>query len=376
MRTRAIRCSNRVLRAGVVIASTRLALPMARATTHQQFQESVDVGDGRRIELYEQLGKGQSSTVFRAVLESTTGIKRSIAFKLFAAVASDEADHVLTCVAQTAERAACVRHPNVVEVYDCGIWLGQPFLMSELVEGVTLHEFTERYTQKQRRLPLDLALFIISEVGEGLSGARIARDHEGMQLGMLHLGLSPREVLLSWRGEVKVTDFEVNRARAATSSVRSMRAVATRANMMAPEVAQGAPGDARSDVFSLGIMMRELLIGPRFPPGLTNAEAIRLAREGYVQPMCFQPHLPDALVQIMLRALDVEPEARFRNVSAMAFELRRLALALGVGDGRYFLRCALERLFGRGEEVTAERAYGAIPPADEQLADESDIEDA
>src|SRR5687767_3831680 len=106
---------------------------MARATTHQQSHESVDVGDGRRIDVFEQLGKGQCSSVFRAVLESTTGIKRAIAFKLFAAVSSDESEHVLTCVAQTAERAACVRHPNVVEVYDCGLWHGQPFIVAELV---------------------------------------------------------------------------------------------------------------------------------------------------------------------------------------------------------------------------------------------------
>ncbi len=339
---------------------------MSRATAQQQSHESVDVGDGRRIDVYERLGKGQCSTVYRAVLESTTGIKRSIAFKLFSAVSSDESDHVISCVAQTAERAACVRHPNVVEVYDCGLWSGQPFLINELVEGVTLATFTELYAQKQRRLPLDLALFIISEVAEGLSGARTARDHEGVQLGMLHLGLTPRDVLLSWRGEVKVSDFEINRARAATSSIRSMRSVAGRANMMAPEVAQGAPGDARADVFSLGVLMRELLIGPRFPVGLTNAEAIRLAREGYVQPMTFQPHLPEALVPIMLRSLEVDPEERFRNVSAMAFELRRLALALGVGDGRYFLRCALDRLFGRCEEVTAEKAFSTVPPANDE----------
>jgi serine/threonine-protein kinase len=184
-----------------------------------------------------------------------------------------------------------------------------------------------------------------------------------MQLGMPHGGLTAREVLLSWRGEVKVSDFEVNTARGASSSVRSLRAVANRATTMAPEVAEGHPGDARSDVFSLGIMMRELLVGPRFPKDLTNTDAIRLARQGYVQPLCFQPHLPEALVEVINRALEVEPIDRYPNASAMAFDLRRITLSLGVGDGRWFLRRALDAEWGNdASEVTTERLYGIAQP--------------
>jgi serine/threonine-protein kinase len=184
-----------------------------------------------------------------------------------------------------------------------------------------------------------------------------------MQVGLLHLGLGPRKVLLGWRGEVKVTDFEASMARGASSGVRTLRAVGHRTATMAPEVALGARGDSRSDVFSLGIVLRELLVGPRFGPGVSNTEAVRLAREGFVQPIAFQPHLPETLVRIMLRALRLEPAERYPNASAMSFELRRAALALGVGDGRMFLRRALDREWGNdASEVTAERTYLPTPP--------------
>ncbi len=323
----------------------------------------IEIGDGRRVRLLEVLGKGSSSIVHRGLLVMPSGVRRLIAVKMFGSVATDDAESVLELAARTASRAASIRHPNVVEVYDYGQWRSQPFFLTELVEGVSLSTLLDRYADKSLRLPLDLALFVACEVSEALSGARTARDHKGMQVGMLHLALGPRKVHLGWRGEVKVGDFETSMAAAASSSIRSMRAVAHRTATMAPEVAMGEVGDSRSDVFSLGVVVRELLVGPRFPRSVHDAEAVRLAREGFVQPMSFQPHLPDALVQVMLRALQLDPADRYPNASAMAFELRRIALGMGVGDGRLFLRRALDREWGNdGSEATSERPYSTTPP--------------
>jgi serine/threonine protein kinase len=321
--------------------------------------ECVELGDGRLLELGAPIGKGSAATVYRARLGSESQVRRPVALKLFNAVSSDDADQVFALLVRTARRVACIDHPNIARAYDCGVWRGQPFVINELVDGVSLATLQEVYAKRQRRMPLDLALFIACEVGEALSGARVARDHDGVQLNMVHHALASREVLLSWRGEVKVTDFEASTARAATSSVRSLRGVAGRAAAMAPEVAQGCAPDARSDVFSYGILLRELLVGPRFPTSLplTSSDAIRLAREGYVHPITFQPHLPASAAYVMERALQVDPEARYPNASAMALDLRHSAFAMGVGDGRYFLKRALESQWSQyADEVTAEHA--------------------
>ena len=320
--------------------------------------EHVELGGGRRVVLLDVLGRGAFATVYRGLLCSDNGLRRPVAVKVFSAVSSDEAEQVLSLVTRTACRLAWVDHPNVVRVYECGDERGQPYVIEELVSGVTLAALQEAYAKKQRRMPLDLALFIAAEVAEGLAGARLARDQDGVQLGMIHHALSAREVLLSWRGEVKVSDFETSTARAATSSVRSLRGMASRASTMAPEVAQGCPADARSDVFAFGVLLRELLIGPRFPAGLGSGDAIRLAREGYVQPMTFQPHLPPGLESVMTRALAVDPEARYPNACALAFDLRRVVLSMGVGDGRYFLQKALEREWAQhAEEITTQTFF-------------------
>jgi serine/threonine-protein kinase len=321
-------------------------------------QSVLDLGGGRTLMLLETLGAGSAAHVFRGILRGKHHVAHSVAVKLFSTVASDEADRVLSALVRSARRLACIDHPNVVRVYECGLWQGRPFLVTELVSGVSLAALHRMYASKRRRMPLDLALFVASEVADGLAGARVARDLDGVQLSMVHQSLSARDVLLSWRGEVKVSDFESSTARPATSSVRSLRGVAQRAATMAPEVAQGNDPDARSDVFSFGILLRELLVGPRFPAPVSDADAIALARDGYVQPMTFQPHLPPGLDTMIARAIEVDPEARYPNASAMAFELKRIVLAMGVGDGRYFLRKALEQEWSQQfEEITTQRPF-------------------
>ena len=336
---------------------------LQHSTKDTRANDLVELGDGRCARLLALLGKGASSATYRALLVSPTGLSRQVALKLFAPVASDDAERLFTLAARTALRAAAVRHPNVVEVYEFGQWRMQPFYVTELVDGVNLAALEQRYSDRQQRLPLDLALFIAVEVAEALSGARTSKDHRGMQVGMLHMSLGPKKVLLGFRGEVKVVDFEASLAAGASSSIRSMRAVASRATSMPPEVAQGQEADARSDVFSLGVVLRELFVGPRFPKTVSNAEALQLAREGFVQPIPFQPHLPESLVAIMTRALHVEPQDRYPNATALAFDLRRVALSMGVGDGRLFLRRALDREFGSdASEITTEHRGSSAGP--------------
>jgi serine/threonine-protein kinase len=317
----------------------------------------VALGDERRVLIGAVLGKGTSATVHRGILESESGLRRPVAVKVFAPVSSDDEAKLEGAIARTAQRAACIVHPNVVAVHDLGKHKGAPFVVTELVEGVPLPRLTSRYVERAVRPPLDVALFIAVEIGHALDGARRARDFHGVGLGVAHLGLAPNEVLLSWRGEVKVTDFELSLARAASSSVRNLREIKGRVSYMAPEVAAGDRGDARSDVFALGTMMREMFVGPRFPRGITSAEAVRLAREGYVHPVCFRPDLPPYLDAVLQRALEIDPEARFPHAGALVFELRRIALAMGVGDGRDFLRRTLQReLAEETSEVTREIA--------------------
>lgn len=312
----------------------------------------IELEGGRELRLGELIGKGSGATVYRAALREANGLERRVAVKLWASIASEESEQVLAVILDITQRVACVEHPNVARVFACGSWRGRPYIVMEHVAGVSLAAFQESFAKKQRRISLDLAIFIAAEVAEALAAARTARDHDGLKIGLLHHALSAREVLLSFGGEVKVTDFESSTTRGASSSIRSLRGVAARAATMAPEVAQGNEADPRSDVFSFGVLMRELFVGPRFPASVTSAEAMKLARTGHVEPLNFMPHLPAGIVAVMERCLEIDPDDRYPNASALAFELRHESLAMGVGDGRYFLRDAVQREWEQAEEIT------------------------
>jgi serine/threonine protein kinase len=318
-------------------------------------ERTIPLGVDRQLRLGTSIAEGSGAAVWRAVLKSAHGLARPVAVKIWRPAATEEAERMFGMLASAACRVACIQHPNVVHTYECGSIDGHPFLVMELVEGSTLATMQAAYRRKRRRMPLDLALFVATEVAEGLSGARLARDAQGVALGVIHGALGMSDVLLSVRGEVKVSDFETCLLGSASSSVRSLRAIANRIVAMAPEVAHGAPPDARADVFSLGVLLRELFVGPRFPSAITQMEALALAREGYVEPFSFQPHLPRGLADVIERSLAVDPGQRYANASRLAYDLRREALILGVGDGRAFLRTAIAReLMPDHDEATRE----------------------
>jgi hypothetical protein len=289
---------------------------------------------------------------------------KPVLVKSFDAVPSDDPEGFVKGLAQAASRAALVKHPNVADVFECGIDSGRVFLLTEDVPGVSLATFMERLAETGNRLTFDVALFVGCEVAEALTGAFAARDLEGRRARILHGDLSARQVMLGYSGAVKVTDFEIGRIASGQSGVRSMRTVASRLDMLAPELVRGEPSSPRTDVFALGMLLRTMLVGPRFPAGIPHGEALRMVREGEVHCPTFHARIPAELSELVLTATAVHAEDRYPNVRVLAWELRRIAFAHGVGDARPFLARALERAF-------PERSAAF---ADEDEDEDSDVE--
>lgn len=306
----------------------------------------IPLGDGRSVRLTEEIGRGSAAVVHRALLYGPHKYRRWVAVKRFLPAASEDTETVVEALARTVRKTACVHHPNVLAPLEFGVHDGRPFIVSELVEGASLAALQAAYLRIGRRFPPDLALFVALEIAEGLCGAREARTPDGTLLNMRHHELSPSEVLISWHGEVKISDFGVSAALRTSSGVSNLADIARRCATMAPEVVVGARGDARSDVFSLGIVLRQMLVGPRFPETMDQKEKIALARDGGIPIGLMEPPLADPLDAIVRRALEVEPGLRYPDASRFAFDLRRACLSMGVGDGRVFLRSAMRELLG------------------------------
>lgn len=309
--------------------------------------EALSLGPDRAVYIGDLVGRGLCSAVYRGVVEGTYRMRRPIAVKIFDPLASEEREEIVSGLARATRHAACVRHPNVASPEEFLLASpNQPAVLAEWIDGVSLERFVEAYAQAGERMTTSLALFIALEIAEGLAGARDAFTADGVRLNMGHHSLSAREVMLSRHGEVKITDFGVALAMRPASAVLRLRAFAKRVSPMSPEVARGSRGDARSDVFSLGMLLREMLIGPRFALGSRDGDVLEMLREGAFHSSPLERPLHESIAPILRRAIEIEPRLRYPHAGLLANELRRAISMMGVGDERTFLRRAIENRFG------------------------------
>jgi serine/threonine-protein kinase len=151
-------------------------------------------------------------------------------------------------------------HTNIVQTYHLGQVNGQYFMVMEFVRGVNLEQFLDRHRELGRRVPLDLAVFIISRVARGLAYAHQKRDREGRHLNIVHRDIGPKNILMAYEGDVKLTDFGIAKALDLMYNEEG-KVIAGKDEYLSPEQASYAVTDARADLFPLGIVLTELLLG-------------------------------------------------------------------------------------------------------------------
>lgn len=275
------------------------------------------------------------------MLESAWGVRRPVAVKLLDAIPEDDNGELLRRLARVARQSACIRHPSVIQTLEIdrtdGPRIAQSFVVMELVCGESLASLISSWREGAVRVPVDFALVVGLKIAEGLGAALSSENADGELTALVHGDLSPRQVLVSEQGEVKIGDFGQGALRDVVSHVRSRYSIA----YTAPEVARGMDADPRSDVFSLGVMLHEMLIGPRFAPKTPTAEVIKMVREGRFQSSVMEPNLPRPLRTVIDIALLPDPADRFPHARAMAFDLRREMLKMGLCDAQTCIRQAV-----------------------------------
>jgi eukaryotic-like serine/threonine-protein kinase len=304
--------------------------------------DALTLGDGRAVSLIENIGRGSCGTVFRGLVESGWGVRRPVAVKVFDTTPESDHGEMMRRLSRIARRAACVRSPSFVQVHEIDRTDGdggspQPFIVSELVEGESLAGLVKAWSADGLRVPMDFAIVVMLRTAEGLGAGLFSENADGSLTGLVHGDLSPRQVLISEQGEVKVGDFGQSSLRDLVSAVRSRSRIA----YTAPEVAGGAEPDARSDVFSLGIMLSELLVGPRFAPGTDFPTAVQMVHDGRVHEAVMAPNLPRSLRTVIDRAIERHPMNRYAHARAFAFDLRKEMLSLGLCDAQTCVRHAV-----------------------------------
>ena len=261
-----------------------------------------------RYEIIEEVGSGGMSVVYKAKCHV---LNRYVAMKVLKPEFADDTSFVNKFRIE-AQSAAGLSHPNIVNVFDVGEENGFYYIVMELVEGITLKE----YIQQNGRLPYQTALDFIIQIA---SGIEVAHEHH-----TIHRDIKPQNIIVSRNGALKVTDFGI--AKAATSNTIASSAMGS-VHYISPEQARGGYSDERSDIYSLGITLYEMLTG-RVPfEGENNVTvALMHIQSEIIPPREYYPDIPVSLERIVLKATQKKPERRYLTTNAMLSDLRKVAM--------------------------------------------------
>ena len=258
-----------------------------------------------RYEVIDKVGSGGMSDVYRA---KDHILGRDIAIKILKQEFSEDATFVAKFRTE-AQSAAGLEHPNIVNIYDVGSENGMYFIVMEYVEGITL----KTYIEKKGQLNFKEAISIAIQVGRGIEAAH--------QKGIIHRDIKPQNIIISTEGKVKVTDFGI--ARAASSNTIHADVMGS-VHYSSPEQARNGFVDGKSDIYSLGIVMYEMVTGRvPFNGDNTVAIAIQHLQEEMVAPSAYAPDLPISLEKIILKATMKSPDRRYATISDMLMDLKR-----------------------------------------------------
>ncbi|MFA5810974.1 MAG: serine/threonine-protein kinase [bacterium] len=279
-----------------------------------------------RYTLVEKVANGGTAEVFRAVLLSDSGFSKTLAVKKLLP-SWGENDELRSMLVDEANVLCLLAHQSIVQVHELGSEEGVPFIAMEYVDGIDCGRFLTHIVREGRPMAPQHALYIASQVLTALEFAHRCTDESGRPLGIVHRDVSPSNILISWNGEVKVTDFGIakgsHRSRfTTTGQIRGKYAY------MAPEQARGERIDARADLFACGIVLYELLLARRFFEAETDVELLQKVAGARIELAGIE-RLPAELRAIIMLALSADPTTRYQSAAEMLTDVRRAGRALG-----------------------------------------------
>lgn len=275
-------------------------------------------------ELLRRLGRGGMAEVFLAKAPSTRGESRLVALKRMHAQLSEDQSAVEMLV-QEARLAMRFHHENIAETFELGAHDGTYFFIMEYVDGVDLGTLATSCENRSARLDPALVAFACCGIARGLAYAHELSDESGQRLGIVHRDVSPQNVLISRHGEVKIIDFGV--AKVAARIQQTMAGIIKgKYAYMSPEQASAEPVDARSDVFSLGVCLWELLAGKPLFRALGSGSPFAVLRAVREEPIAkihnMAPGLSTELSDIVHKALERDRSVRYPSMTALADDLQ------------------------------------------------------
>jgi serine/threonine protein kinase len=307
-----------------------------------------------RYLLLERMGHGGMADVYRAATLGSEGFRRVVVIKRVRQALATSPE-LVALFRDEVKISALLNHPNIVQVYDYGRIEGAAYLAMEHVQGCDLRGVLRGLAEAGRRMPPSLAALICRQTAQALHYAHTLRAADDRPFHIVHRDINPTNIMLARSGMVKVLDFGVAKASAAAGKAQTQTPVIKgKLSYLSPEQAQCHAVDARSDVFSLGVTLWEMLTGRRLFPGKTEVERIQAVMEAPIPlPSSLAPGISPGLDLIVMSALERDVNRRYQSAQAMAEDLDRYLSVEPAGSRA--IQDLLEQLFGKASLSSGER---------------------
>jgi len=302
--------------------------------------------------LVDKISTGGMAEVFKAKTYSHGGFENLLVIKRILSHLGEDQEFVDMFIDE-AKVSVALQHANIVHLYDFGRIGDDWFMAMECLDGKDVRNILRQLARRRRFLPIEHAIYIASEACKGLDYAHRKTDLQGQNYGIVHRDVSPSNILVSYEGDVKVADFGI--AKAQFSSLDTVGGVLKgKYEYMSPEQASGRTVDLRSDLFSLGIILHEMLTGRRlFKTGSEFTTLERIKSCEVPPPSYVNARVPEALDRIVMKALARAPEDRYQTAAEMGLALQDYLFPQTADQLRADLARSMRELFE--EEIVEER---------------------
>ncbi len=272
-------------------------------------------------ELLEKIGTGGMAEVFLARSRCALNAEKLlVAKRILPSLARNE--KLVEMFIDEARVVMGLSHSNIVQVYAFDYIDSSLVLIMEYMDGGSLSSLLRNTKQRRRRFSYGLAAYITAEVAKGLDYAHSRNDERGQPLEIIHRDISPQNILLSCQGAVKIADFGISRVRGGCGE--DPGSIVGKRGYMSPEQAIGGIVDHRTDIYALGAVLFEMLVGrPLLDTEAMETPRSLLFRASHPAPRDFDPFMPQTLDNIVRRAIAIHPRQRFSDAREMLFTLRR-----------------------------------------------------
>ncbi|HOX45528.1 MAG TPA: serine/threonine-protein kinase [Myxococcota bacterium] len=305
-------------------------------------------------ELQRRLARGGMGEIWLAERKGMAGFSKQVVIKTILEDNLEEPG-VVQMFLDEGRIAANLHHPNIAQTYDLGEVKSTYYIAMEYVHGHDLRDLLLVHLEKGQLIPLNILLRVTAQVCDGLHYAHHWKTPEGLPAGIVHRDISPQNILVTFDGASKIIDFGIARAMAGASKTRT-GVIKGKCAYMSPEQVQAESLDGRSDLFSLGVVMYELITGRRlFKRDTEMATLEAVIRTSIPPPTKLDPSVPKPVEELVLRALQRSPKKRFQTAQEMQLAVEEVMQATGLLATSAHLSAFMRKLFSEDVELNRER---------------------